>query len=371
MSARRVRPTRLGSLVLATAGIMLLVGLVKSINLLTLLGFVIVATLLFNLRQALKQTASLLFQRRVPRPLVVGQEVVLEGRLTGRGGQRLDLLLVDEGIELVALVPILARGAMEEVRPVWVPVQRGRQRLGPVLVAGSYPFGLIEARRELLASEEAIVWPALGEIERGRLMRYLERCQTRQTVRQRSRPERTAQQEFHGLRLFRAGDSPRLIHWRTSARRGELMVREYEDIPPDSLAVILDATSPGTPEELERAVSFAATLCWEWCRRRGDRLVLGIVGAEVAVVSGATGPELGADLLDLLAVVQPSGCERVGEFLRLLGREVGPGSGALLVSGGPSELEATLRRERGLTVLTLPAAGLANLDGYREPETGR
>jgi uncharacterized protein (DUF58 family) len=373
MSGGRVRPTQHGRIAIVIAALVLLVGLVRGINLLSLFGFTIVATLLFNMLLALRQTAGLSLQRRVPHPLSVGQRTVLEGRLTGTTGRkRLNLLIVDRGPTpaLVALVPRLAGRETAEVRSEWVPSRRGRQRIGPVVVVGRYPFGLIEHRVELLPAQEVIVWPALGEIERGRLMRYLERCQTRQLAR-RARPERTAQQEIYGLRPFRAGDSPRLIHWRTSARRGELMVREYEDIPPDSLAVILDATAPGTPAQLEQAISFVATLCWEWCRRRGDRLVLGVVGKEVSLLAGATGPELGEGLLDLLAVVEPAGQEHVGEFLRLLGREVAPGSGVLLVSAGPSGLEAVLRRERGLSVLALTAAGLANLDGYTKPEAGR
>src|SRR5262249_49364986 len=60
--------------------------------------------------------------------------------------------------------------------------------------------------------------------------------------RRRRRPRRhpTAQAEFHGLRAFRSGDSPRWIHWRTSARCGELMVREFEDVPPDHLVLVVE-----------------------------------------------------------------------------------------------------------------------------------
>ena len=50
-----------------------------------------------------------------------------------------------------------------------------------------------------------------------------------------------AQTDFHGLRTFQPADSPRWIHWRTSARRGELMVKEFEETPTDNL--ILDCRS--------------------------------------------------------------------------------------------------------------------------------
>jgi len=62
--------------------------------------------------------------------------------------------------------------------------------------------------------------------------------------RRRPRVHPTAQAEIHGVRSYRSGDNPRLIHWRTSARRGELMVRELEDVPSDNLLVIVDPTHP-------------------------------------------------------------------------------------------------------------------------------
>src|SRR5207245_10092424 len=67
----------------------------------------------------------------------------------------------------------------------------------------------------------------------------------------RANPRRhpAAQSDFHGLRAFRSGDSPHWIHWRTSARLGELMVREFEETPDDNLVIILDAWLPA---DLER-----------------------------------------------------------------------------------------------------------------------
>jgi uncharacterized protein (DUF58 family) len=268
---------------------------------------------------------------------------------------------------VVALVPELKGQASVEVIREWEPARRGRQQLGPVYVRSRYPFGMIERGLQLAPALEVIVWPALGEIHRGKLTRQMQRQQARESTRQRSRPERTAQQEICGLRPYRPGDSTRLIHWRTSARRGELMVREYEDIPPESLTVVFDATTRCTVQELEQALSFTATLCWEWCRHRGERLVLGIQAHVPGVLAGTTGPELGANLLDLLAVVE-EGHPRQGEdFVALLGQEVSRGSGVLLVSGGPSHLADRLRRELGMGVLPMTADDLQHLDGYTGP----
>ena len=85
------------------------------------------------------------------------------------------------------------------------------------------------------------------------------------------------------------------------------MVREFEDEPTDNLLVVLDVCAdPGQDASvIEQAVSLAATICWEWCRQKGDRLALAVGGAEPALIAGVTGEALGLRLLECLAV-QPA-----------------------------------------------------------------
>lgn len=71
--------------------------------------------------------------------------------------------------------------------------------------------------------------------------------------------------EFVSLREYKQGDSPRHIHWVVSAKKGELIVREYQDILPTNLIIILDlskAFNRGEAQEstLEYAVTIAASL---------------------------------------------------------------------------------------------------------------
>ncbi len=71
--------------------------------------------------------------------------------------------------------------------------------------------------------------------------------------------------EFHGLREYRSGDNKSWIHWRTTARRGEPIVRQFEQQRNLDMTVVLDLWLPPRPtihdlELVEIAVSFAATL---------------------------------------------------------------------------------------------------------------
>ena len=56
--------------------------------------------------------------------------------------------------------------------------------------------------------------------------------------------------DFYGIRSYRPGDSPRWIHWRTTARVGQPMVREFEEPPQQHLTVILEAWLPDPADAL-------------------------------------------------------------------------------------------------------------------------
>jgi hypothetical protein len=129
------------------------------------------------------------------------------------------------------------------------------------------------------------------------------------------------------------------------------MVREYEDWPNDDLTVVLEARkTPGLADDplLEAAISLAATICWEWCRQTGDRLVLAIAGAEVSVHEGVTGRALALVLLERLAL-EPGAADVDSDRLvaQLTGRRLPPGP-ILVVGPAASDLagrlELALRR---------------------------
>ncbi|RZS65986.1 uncharacterized protein DUF58 [Agromyces ramosus] len=67
---------------------------------------------------------------------------------------------------------------------------------------------------------------------------------------------------FHALRAYAPGDALRNVHWRTSARTGQLMVRQYEETRRSQL-LLVQATSAGhyaSDEEFELAVSVLASI---------------------------------------------------------------------------------------------------------------
>jgi len=139
--------------------------------------------------------------------------------------------------------------------------------------------------------------------------------------------------EFHGLRQFRPGDSPRWIHWRTSARTGELVVREFDHGTHHDLLLILEPYAPAADSNcVEAAVSLAATICWTWAREASDRVALAILGPEPVLVPGGDGPRAAVATLEALAVVRATDAPDVA---RQLGRMPLPAGPALLVTTRP------------------------------------
>ena len=89
------------------------------------------------------------------------------------------------------------------------------------------------------------------------------------------------------------------------------MVKEFEQQNEQDLAILIDPWLPRTKvaaeqrEAMEQAISFAATVCLETCRRQGRRLVLGWTGATPGVCQGPASVKLLHELLEQLAVMRP------------------------------------------------------------------
>jgi uncharacterized protein (DUF58 family) len=185
---------------------------------------------------------------------------------------------------------------------------RGRYGFGDIELITSSPFGIFERRVTVPAAGELRVYPAVGQLTRRWHRRFRESTESRRG----RRYERTVQQqEYHGLRDYRAGDSPRWIHWRTTARRGVPMVKEFEQQNEQDLALLLDPWLPRTQATaaqraaVEDAIRFAATVCMEICRRQGRRLTLGWTGPSPVVLHGPASIKLLHEMLDQLSMLRP------------------------------------------------------------------
>ena len=112
-------------------------------------------------------------------------------------------------------------------------------------------------------------------------------------------------EEFIGLREYRPGDPLQKIHWKSFARTGEPVVREYQDEFFERHALILD-TFAGAAEErsFEEAVAIAASFAYT-IDTQDCLLDLMFVGAETYTYTAGRGQLQTGTLLEVLAGVQP------------------------------------------------------------------
>jgi uncharacterized protein (DUF58 family) len=352
--------------------VILAFGLLKTINLLALLGCFLLAVAILNALAAGRGLNRLQARRRLVGPFIARQFAPLEVELRNVGtGTRVGLKLEDGGSERSSIwfVPQLPGGAMQ-VLPVSVALpRRGVHRLGPLVVESGYPFGLIGRRRILLGEEEVVVWPRTGQLDQTLFRRFLRGAiPLPDRSRGRPRPQPQAQTEFFGLRLYRAGDNPRSIHWRSSARRGELLVRECEEPAGEDLTVVVDPfVGHAAAESFEETLSLAATICRLWCRRVENRLALVVAAPTPIIVDGPSSHIHERRVLDRLAMVQPGANSDPHTLRRSLTTSRLPQAAVVLIAVDGSALIEVVRRALKQSVFSLDASRAAALGFYQLP----
>jgi uncharacterized protein (DUF58 family) len=207
------------------------------------------------------------------RRVVVGDRAV--GRLLVRNDSPRPMLpavmelTVGKGIATFPVPRLGAGGEHEELFAV--PTQRRAViPIGPVRSVRADPLGLL--RRELVWTEpeELFVHPRTLPLS-GSSTGYLHDLEGRVT------PDISdSDVSFHALRDYVPGDDRRHIHWKSTARTGQLMVRQFEETRRSRLAVILStrAEDYADPDEFELAVSVCGSLGLQAIREDGGLAVL-------------------------------------------------------------------------------------------------
>ena len=256
--------------------------------------------------------------RRVPRRAMVGEFVVVEIEVTN--GKRLlasHMLEVRDGVSGGKL----SGGSRDEegvVTYLRVPAHasragryqlrfsdRGQYQLGPMRVSSRFPLGIGERGQIDSQTSQLIVHPKVGTLlpDWQRQQKELSEASNRVQLRM-----GLFDDEFHRIREFRSGDNPRSIHWKSTAKRGQLMVREYHQNRHADSFVILDLPKSGTwnGETMEMAISLATTICVEQTKSSsGGRYLLAIAAKEPCLVSSRSPGAFREEALDALAMCKP------------------------------------------------------------------
>lgn len=212
--------------------------------------------------------------------VIAGSEVTGELDVVNRGRRAsLPVLLdipVGEGL-VEAHIPLLRATAQHRESITISAARRGVIPVGPMTISRGDPLGILRREQAWPEVQTIYVHPVTTPIPStsAGLMRDLEGAATSTIV--------DSDLAFHAIRDYLPGDSRRHVHWKSTAKTGQLMVRQYEETRRSRIAVVLDldAERYTSDDEFELAVSAAASLALQAVRD----------GREVLVTTSAEIPE--------------------------------------------------------------------------------
>jgi uncharacterized protein (DUF58 family) len=289
-----------------------------------------------------------------------GQESAVTLRLENVSRLPTGLLLVEDRVPYVlgsrprfVLDRIEPRGRSQVTYFVRSDV-RGRYQLGPLAIRLTDPFGMCELVRSFSARDTLVVTPVVHRLPPAHLS-----GEWTGSGESRARSVSSAGEDDAATREYRQGDDLRRVHWRSTARLGQLMVRREEQPWQSRCTILLDSravahTGEGPASSFEWAVSAAASIGLHLVHSGYHVRLLTDTGSSVSNAGNdpsGVRTDFEGSLLDTLAVVETSANRSCIDAATALRRG---GGDALLVavlgSIDPEEVRLFTRLRHGSTV---------------------
>jgi uncharacterized protein (DUF58 family) len=302
---------------------------------------------------------SLSAERRVsPGRVHLGQPSRVELEITNSGRRATPVLILRDPVDgtvgaRLALAP-LRPGAASHAGYRLPTGRRGLVRIGPLQAVMADPFGLARRSFAMADATRLLVLPGIEPLD----------GLTPAGGRDQPRPGLASgagmgpgADDLATLRPYAVGDDLRRIHWPSSARAGDLLVRQDDVHWQGHLTLVLDGRL-GTvaAEPFERAVSATASILHA-AARRGDRVRLLADGVDSGLVSARAAADR---LLEHLALAE----RHPGTDLPAIPAAAGGGGSLVVVTGRPSsvDLDAVADRSRSFASIVVVAAVDPDLD---------
>ena len=309
-------------------------------------------------------------RRLSPNLVHEGEQTVVEASLTNVGHRRVwNLTAEDDVIGLGSARFAAARLTPDETATATYQIMckpRGIYDVGPLRVAVADPLRLAERSQLVGQSDRLIVYPSVEQLSGLPVLRGLDPSMYA------SQPEFSHRggEDFYTLREYQTGDDLRRVHWPSTAKRDELMIRQLETPWQSRALVFFDPrkSSFDNAESFEKAVSGAASVIRHLLASGFDA----DLWAGGAAISSAE-PGSYAKSMEALAGVQPAdGLDVRATALRL--QRGGRGGALVIVTGTPDdELLAVgqlLTRNFASTLLMSVAEHVsANVAGFQRGGT--
>ena len=218
--------------------------------------------------------------------------------------------------------------------------RRGAYELGPLRASTGMPLGLVRAAVVWDESDTILVSPRLGSLQPAwARFRELPYDGGQKSIRRQG----NAEGDFYGMREWRTGDSRNWIHWRTSAKRQKLMVRQFQQPVNQDMVVVLDlyhpSNRPVAPDHVEQAISFAATLIAEQGRLAATQMSVASASAGCFTLHGLTSPVFQREVMERMAVIDADTRDRLPAILAEVLPRVTSRARIVLISLTPRDLQ--------------------------------
>ncbi len=292
----------------------------------------------------------------VPRRVTVGQSstgvISVRNETRRKVGSRIaeDVL----GAQVVELrIPSLGAGEVVEEHYVVPAHHRGVLNVGPVQLTRTDPLGLFRRVHGQGSIEQLWVHP------RVHALRAISAGWAKDMDGPTSDTAPRGSAAFHALREYQFGDDLRHVHWRTSARRGSLMVRHFVDTRRTHEVVLLDPRPEVyTDESFEEAVEVVASVCVAG-ERAGRSVTLTLPLQTDAAQDDRQ------SVLDRLSLVHRVSATSAREVMSSAGRMQTNASAFIIITGdsNPQELVDLARRSlrSGLILIVRVVPGVEPL----------
>jgi len=346
------------------------------VNLLVVLGGMMLAPMLINWRLALASLRGVSLRALPIRSVHAGQPIVAEFEIhnprrwfaawlltvedrwglekqappTLRGGIRDPILLwrylFDKSKQAIATAfcPCVGPGETTRVHYEMIFSRRGRYHVPAVRLRTCFPLGLVEAVATISAPREITILPRMGRLS----AEWTHRIAA--AISGEGEPQlkqRSTDGDFFAIRPWQSGDSTRWLHWRTTARAGRPMVRQFERESSPTVAIVLDPYLPAAPTAGEQArheaaISFVATALADLAQRNVSQLAILVASPERHCWLGSRSPVFLEEVLNQLANLKGEAGDHRAAASALLEAELPLTACVLVISSRPGSAEAAV-----------------------------
>ena len=251
-----------------------------------------------------------------------------------------------------AYVLHVAAGKSATVPVAVIPKRRGSQKLTSFQISTSFPFGFVKRALTGRSDDTILIYPAIGVVSPG----LLAMCQSAERGGANMKPRRHGTDEFYGVKEFRAGDNPRWIYWKRSARTGELVSREMVQISPPRLLILVDSfiETPTAAEHaaVEKAIAMAASLA---SRAMDSGMAVGLCawGGKWVTISPQRGKRHCRDILTALGGLPINRTVAAQQVIEHAQGLMGEGVTPVLIGARAAQPSLAERARGGMVVVTV------------------